>query len=133
MIYNLNLFYVSDISAAGEIRGYPLKQSIELPEKLDYEYFNDTIDKGQIILVAFKFDCNLDYSLKNCKPEISFQRIDNAVFSSGFVYYIFNYKQNFRYTNRYYENGVEYRDLWKIFGIKIIVTIEGTGRMYNNK
>lgn len=88
MIYNLNLFYVSDISAAGEIRGYPLKQSIELPQKLDYAYFNDTIEKGQIILVAFKFDCNLDYSLKNCKPEISFQRIDDAVFSSGFVYYI---------------------------------------------
>lgn len=121
LVYNLNLFYVSDISAAGALTGYPLKVSDAPPQKLDLRFYNNTIEKGQIILIAFRFDCNMDYSLNKCKPKITFQRIDDSEFSSGF---------NFRYASKYYVDGEEERDLWKIYGIKIIVTIDGIGREY---
>lgn len=86
MVYNKNLFYLGDISAAGELTNNPLTPTTNEPNRLPLSYFNNTIEKGQIILVEYRFDCNLDYSLKKCKPEITFQRIDDSDFSSGFVY-----------------------------------------------
>lgn len=90
MIYNKNLFRVSDLSAAGQMSGNPLIQSISPPERLDLSYFDNTIEKGQIIMISFDFQCNLDKDLKKCNPEITLWRIDNSSFSSGFVsFFIF--------------------------------------------
>lgn len=37
---------------------------------------------------------------------------------------------NYRYTNYFYENETRVRDLFKLFGVHVIVNIAGVGRQY---
>lgn len=38
---------------------------------------------------------------------------------------------NFRYANRFRKDGVEYRELFKAFGLRFIINVSGVGGKFN--
>ncbi|XP_052800664.1 P2X purinoceptor 4-like isoform X1 [Mya arenaria] len=81
--------------------------------------FVNIAQKGGVIQILISWNCNLDHGAENCLPEYSFRRLDeeNDVLSPGY---------NFRFS-RYYkdENGTDTRTLFKAYGIKFILTLQG--------
>uniref|UniRef100_A0A915LA25 Uncharacterized protein n=1 Tax=Romanomermis culicivorax TaxID=13658 RepID=A0A915LA25_ROMCU len=78
--------------------------------------------KGSVINVQIKWMCNLDFSIDGCIPEVKFSDMDDLgnTFSPGY---------NFRFCNRFAnfyrdENGTEYRDLIKAYGMLFVFNIE---------
>jgi len=79
--------------------------------------------KGALLLMSFKYDCDLNKALDQCQPQISIARLDqNNSISTGF---------NYRFTDKYHLNGVAYRDLTKIYGLRIVVSVEGRGGQFS--
>ncbi|XP_071477114.1 P2X purinoceptor 4-like [Diadema antillarum] len=80
--------------------------------------FNSLAYKGAVVGILIRWDCNLDYSLDNCRPVYTFKRLDNknALIAPGY---------NFRFSNNYKEGGVEYRTLTKAYGILFQVIVTG--------
>jgi len=80
--------------------------------------FDAVAYKGGIIAIRIKWDCDLDHNYDNCKPEYSFKRIDdpNAPIASGF---------NFRYAQFFVDSGQQHRTLFKAYGIKFEVLVNG--------
>ncbi|XP_060607167.1 P2X purinoceptor 4-like isoform X2 [Ruditapes philippinarum] len=75
--------------------------------------------KGGVVQIIINWDCNLDYNVEDCIPEYSFRRLDSDqdILSKGY---------NFRYAKYYKdENGIETRTLYKAYGIKFILTLQG--------
>ncbi|XP_053376258.1 P2X purinoceptor 4-like isoform X1 [Mercenaria mercenaria] len=75
--------------------------------------------KGGVIQIIINWDCNIDYNVEDCIPEYSFRRLDSDedILSKGY---------NFRYAHYYKDQtGVETRTLYKAYGIKFIVTLQG--------
>lgn len=63
LIWNYNLFYLSDLVAFS--RGYPIPSpSKELPARAPISYYNNIQKKGDIIQVYVTFDCELWKNLK---------------------------------------------------------------------
>jgi P2X purinoceptor 1 len=75
---------------------------------------------GGVISVKLEWDCNLDRSIKLCKPKYSFQRLDvpfrDKPFSVGF---------NFRHSSNWKYNGTSFRTLSKAFGLRLIIAVSG--------
>jgi len=75
---------------------------------------------GAVIRVKIDWDCNLDRSIKLCKPRYSFARLDTAVreetFSPGF---------NFRFASHWKEGKKYFRSLKKAFGLRFIISVSG--------
>ncbi|XP_041378832.1 P2X purinoceptor 4-like [Gigantopelta aegis] len=93
---------------------FSLKQIVDMTGD-DY----DTLaTEGAVVGLVINWDCNLDVSSEHCKPEYSARRLDNPVaqISPGY---------NFRYPKYYYENGIQRRDVWKVYGIKFVVQVTG--------
>merc|ERR1711907_761864 len=82
--------------------------------------------KGGIILMSFDYKCNLDKPVLDCEPEVSFERLDDPSdpVSSGF---------NFRYTHvtRDLATDEVTRDLWKLYGVYIVIQAFGTGGKFD--
>eukprot|EP01114_Cavostelium_apophysatum_P019518 TRINITY_DN6315_c0_g1_i1.p1 TRINITY_DN6315_c0_g1~~TRINITY_DN6315_c0_g1_i1.p1 ORF type:complete len:408 (-),score=56.90 TRINITY_DN6315_c0_g1_i1:51-1274(-) len=114
-----NQFYISDmLKAAGTS-------------------FKSVAADGAAFAVIAQFDCNLDWPYKNrqCVPELSFVRIDSSKESQlsslapGY---------NFRYSYHYYlpegadpDNFQEYRDLYKVYGLRFIFLVGGKAGKFN--
>ncbi|XP_037056762.1 P2X purinoceptor 5 isoform X3 [Peromyscus leucopus] len=82
--------------------------------------FQDIALKGGVIGIHIEWDCDLDKAPSKCNPHYYFNRLDNKhtqSISSGY---------NFRFA-RYYrdDNGVEFRDLMKAYGIRFDVIVNG--------
>jgi hypothetical protein len=75
---------------------------------------------GGVIRVKLDWDCNLDRSIKVCKPKYSFARLDvpfrDRPFSIGF---------NFRYASYWKHSDHNFRSLTKAYGLRLIVTVSG--------
>jgi hypothetical protein len=75
---------------------------------------------GAVIRAKLDWDCNLDRTIKLCKPTYSFARLDTPVreetFSVGFN---FRFASNWRYGKKYL------RMLKKAFGIRLIISVSG--------
>ncbi|XP_052800666.1 P2X purinoceptor 4-like isoform X2 [Mya arenaria] len=97
----------------------PIFQLKTIVSGADIESFNAIAVKGGVIQILISWNCNLDHGAENCLPEYSFRRLDeeNDVLSPGY---------NFRFS-RYYkdENGTDTRTLFKAYGIKFILTLQG--------
>ncbi|XP_043095820.1 P2X purinoceptor 1 isoform X3 [Puntigrus tetrazona] len=85
--------------------------------------FSDIALVGGAVGVLIDWDCNLDLSIRYCKPKYEFcglygtgknEREEKA--SLGY---------NFRYAKYYVENGVEKRTLMKVFGVRIDIIVHG--------
>ncbi|KAK7088034.1 P2X purinoceptor 4-like isoform X1 [Littorina saxatilis] len=81
--------------------------------------YSDIAKGGGVIQVIINWDCNLDLDVSECLPEYSFRRLDRGDFSisRGF---------NFRYADHYkLENGTGQRTLYKAWGIRFLVSVQG--------
>ncbi|XP_022108443.1 P2X purinoceptor 4-like isoform X2 [Acanthaster planci] len=89
------------------------------------EDFNKLAYSGGVIGISINWDCNLDYSWKDCTPLYTFSRIDNseAKLAKGY---------NFRFSN-YYQNetGIDTRTLFKAYGILFEVIVTGTAGKFD--
>ncbi|XP_056008746.1 P2X purinoceptor 4-like isoform X2 [Ostrea edulis] len=86
--------------------------------------YSNVASEGGVIQIRIKWNCNLDLSEENCLPEYSFRRLDSSTYkiSKG---YNFRYSKNFKF-----ENGTEYRTLYKAFGIKFVISVSGQARKF---
>ncbi|XP_074869932.1 P2X purinoceptor 1 [Carettochelys insculpta] len=80
--------------------------------------FHALAHKGGVVGITIDWDCDLDWPVTYCKPVYQFHGLyndDNNV-SPGF---------NFRYAKYYRENGTDYRTLYKVFGIRFDILVNG--------
>ncbi|XP_042713694.1 P2X purinoceptor 1 isoform X1 [Chrysemys picta bellii] len=80
--------------------------------------------KGGVVGITIDWDCDLDWPVTYCKPVYQFHGLyndDNNV-SPGF---------NFRYAKYYSENGTNYRTLYKVFGIRFDILVNGKAGKFN--
>ena len=75
---------------------------------------------GGVIRIKLDWDCNLDRSIKLCKPVYSFARLDTPsyeeTFSVGF---------NFRFASYWKRNKKYLRSLTKAYGLRLIISVSG--------
>ncbi|ETE58178.1 P2X purinoceptor 1, partial [Ophiophagus hannah] len=80
--------------------------------------FSQVAFKGGIVGITINWDCDLDWPLKYCIPVYKFHRLysENSNVSPGY---------NFRYARYYRENGRDMRILYKVFGIRFDILVNG--------
>lgn len=89
------------------------------------ENYTDMAKEGGVMQILITWNCNLDFSEDECLPKYSFRRLDSALYSISKGY-------NFRYAKYYKsDNGTESRTLYKVFGIKFVVTVTGTAGKFD--
>mmetsp|Transcript_67604 Transcript_67604/g.148260 ORF Transcript_67604/g.148260 Transcript_67604/m.148260 type:complete len:353 (+) Transcript_67604:85-1143(+) len=71
------------------------------------------VENGAVMILNGLFDCNLDSEL--CEMKVMTANVDTK---TGF---------NHVYENIYYENGVRKRDVYRMFGIRIVTSATGFG------
>ncbi|CAF1582280.1 unnamed protein product [Rotaria sp. Silwood1] len=81
---------------------------------------------GGVVNIKLHWDCNLDRSVKLCKPEYTFTRLDapfrEKPFSIGY---------NFRYTSTWKQNDEHFRTLTKAYGLRFIISTSGNAGKFN--
>lgn len=81
------------------------------------ESFDNLREKGGVLGVIINWVCDLDKDASECNPQYSFRKLN-----SGY---------NFRHTKYFMENGVEYRTLTKVFGLRIDIIVHGEAGKFN--
>lgn len=126
LYWNYNLFYLGDIVAASMSKDLKLPKRVpitEEPKRLPFDNHKSILKKGLIILMDIEYNCDLDKSWSKCEPKFEVNRIDvEEGVSTGF---------NHRHSYYYYKDGIRYRDLYKFYGIHILVSISGVGNKFN--
>jgi hypothetical protein len=73
-----------------------------------------------VLQIEISWTCDLDYSFDKCLPKYSFNRYDlpfnSSSAASGF---------NFRYSEKFEVDGVKYRNLIKVYGLRIFIVVNG--------
>jgi len=74
--------------------------------------------------VVINWKCDLDHPVSQCLPKYEFQRLDfgDADVSPGW---------NFRFARHYRQQGVEFRDLYKAYGILFVITVDAKARKFS--
>ncbi|XP_069827244.1 P2X purinoceptor 1 isoform X2 [Dendropsophus ebraccatus] len=85
--------------------------------------FIDIARKGGTIGIVIDWKCDLDWPVKYCKPQYFFHALhdENSV-SQGF---------NFRHARHYRENDENKRILFKVFGIRFDILVNGQGGKFD--
>ncbi|XP_071790376.1 P2X purinoceptor 4-like [Asterias amurensis] len=89
------------------------------------EDFKTMAYSGGVVAISINWDCNLDYSQKECRPVYTFARLDNkdAKLAKGY---------NFRYSHYYQDTrGADSRTLYKAYGILFKIIVTGTARKFD--
>ena len=91
----------------------------------DKKAFERISVKGGVVSIGIKWDCNLDYSLDDCKPEYKFKRLDYTKTN--------NISQGYNFRHAYYfeEDGKRKRDLIKRYGILFVIETDATARAFH--
>ena len=71
-----------------------------------------------------RWECNFDPFASPCLPKFEFIRLDDDVVENGAGF-------NYRTASYYHQNGVAYRDLDKLWGIRLLFVTEGQGRRFD--
>ncbi|CAF1268162.1 unnamed protein product [Rotaria magnacalcarata] len=75
---------------------------------------------GGVIRVKIDWNCDLDRSIKLCKPIYSFARLDTKFHEESFsVGFNFRFASNWKYSKRYL------RALTKAYGLRLIICVSG--------
>uniref|UniRef100_A0A3Q2QLN0 P2X purinoceptor n=1 Tax=Fundulus heteroclitus TaxID=8078 RepID=A0A3Q2QLN0_FUNHE len=88
--------------------------------------FHEMAAKGGSVGILIEWNCDLDKDSSECNPQYSFTRLDmdsNNSVNSGY---------NFRFA-RYYKDpgGQTYRTLYKVYGIRFDIMINGQAGKFN--
>jgi len=75
---------------------------------------------GGVIRVKLDWDCDLDRSIKLCKPQYSFARLDAPFYEETF-----SFGFNFRFASHWKYGQDDVRSLKKAFGLRLIITVSG--------
>ncbi|XP_040388744.1 P2X purinoceptor 5 isoform X7 [Cygnus olor] len=89
--------------------------------------FHEMALEGGVIGIQIEWNCDLDKAPSECNPHYSFSRLDNKFaeksISSGY---------NFRFAKYYRDaEGVDYRTLFKAYGIRFDVMVNGKAGKFN--
>lgn len=89
--------------------------------------FQEMALEGGVIGIQIEWNCDLDQAPSECNPHYSFSRLDNKFaeksVSSGY---------NFRFAKYYRDaKGIEYRTLFKAYGIRFDVMVNGKAGKFN--
>ncbi|KAK2912051.1 hypothetical protein Q8A67_004184 [Cirrhinus molitorella] len=85
--------------------------------------FTEIARVGGAIGVLIDWDCNLDLSIRHCKPKYEFYGLYGTGKNDKEEKPSLGY--NFRYAKYYVEDGVEKRTLMKVFGVRIDIIVHG--------
>ncbi|KAK1787897.1 hypothetical protein P4O66_016382, partial [Electrophorus voltai] len=88
--------------------------------------FTEVARVGGSIGVLIDWECDLDYSIQNCKPKYKF----HGLYGSGTTGQA-SVGYNFRKANYYVEDKVQKRTLMKVFGLRIEVIVHGLARKFD--
>ncbi|XP_017570386.1 P2X purinoceptor 5 [Pygocentrus nattereri] len=90
--------------------------------------FQEMAVKGGSIGVVINWSCDLDKDYSKCNPEYSFTRLDASKDSTNSV----TSGYNFRFA-RYYRDADErtYRSLYKVYGIRFDIMVNGQAGKFN--
>lgn len=101
---------------------FQLNYIISLAENDPNEVYQMMI-KGGVILIEIIWNCDFDFQ-SSCLPKYYFNRFDSKQTdtASGF---------NFRFANKFRENNLEVRELYKAYGLRLIINVSGTGGKFN--
>ncbi|XP_027704702.1 P2X purinoceptor 1 isoform X1 [Vombatus ursinus] len=98
----------------------PLCPIFELGTIVSYsgQNFSTLAVKGGVVGITIDWDCDLDWTVRHCKPVYEFHSLYNEEnnLSPGF---------NFRFARYYVENGTPHRHLFKVFGIRFDILVDG--------
>jgi len=77
--------------------------------------------QGGVIAIIINWECNLDFNPEKCNPTYQFSRLDDpyAKLAKGW---------NFRYASYYSDTR---RTLYKAYGIRYVVLVQGRGGRFN--
>ncbi|XP_063313501.1 P2X purinoceptor 1 isoform X1 [Pelobates fuscus] len=85
--------------------------------------FSDIAYKGGTVVIVIDWHCDLDWPARFCKPSYHFHgRHDENPASRGF---------NFRHARYFKEDGKNKRTLFKVFGIRFDVLVNGEGGKFD--
>ncbi|KAL7838105.1 hypothetical protein AOLI_G00265090 [Acnodon oligacanthus] len=90
--------------------------------------FQEMAVKGGSIGVVIEWNCDLDKDYSKCNPEYSFTRLDASKESTNSA----TSGYNFRFA-RYYKDadGQTYRSLYKVYGIRFDIMVNGQAGKFN--
>jgi len=83
---------------------------------------SDIVSNGAIILMESNWNCNLDKGKDQCSPKWKFFRIDSQPGTMSYGY-------NYRAVS--YDVSMKQRLLRKLYGIRVVFTVSGTGRKFD--
>ncbi|XP_059938542.1 P2X purinoceptor 1 isoform X2 [Mesoplodon densirostris] len=79
--------------------------------------FSALAEKGGVVGITIDWHCDLDWHVRHCKPVYEFHGLyEENNLSRGF---------NFRFARHFVENGTKYRHLFKVFGIRFDILVDG--------
>ncbi|CAF1277977.1 unnamed protein product [Adineta steineri] len=80
--------------------------------------------EGGLIEIRQDWICNFDVNPKKCTPKYDFSLLQSGddKQSPGI---------NYRFAQKYREDGVDYRTLTKVYGLRFVVSITGKGGQFN--
>ncbi|KAM9320056.1 P2X purinoceptor 1 [Gastrophryne carolinensis] len=85
--------------------------------------FSDLALKGGTVGIIIDWHCDLDWPVRYCKPTYHFHGLyDENSASQGF---------NFRHARYYKEDGIKKRTLFKVFGIRFDILVNGEGGKFD--
>ncbi|KAF4072986.1 hypothetical protein AMELA_G00253820 [Ameiurus melas] len=87
--------------------------------------FQEMAVKGGVVGVGIEWNCDLDKDYSKCNPTYSFTRLDNSKYQNITGY-------NFRFARYYrYADGETNRSLFKVYGIRFDIMVNGEARKFS--
>jgi len=82
------------------------------------------LKEGGLVEIEQKWKCNFDFKPDRCFPTWEFRRVQSGdeIQSPGI---------NYRYAQKYRVNDTDFRTLYKVYGIRFIVTTTGQAGRFN--
>jgi hypothetical protein len=125
-------------SGSSLVMGKTLFSASDLLEKAGITY-EQVRQLGSLVAISYDWDCDLDVAISKCKPAFAVARLDDPTskFSTGFNYRYADYYTSINYTafnsSEVHQRPIEYRDLYKVYGMRFVVLVSGTGRKFDIK
>ncbi|XP_060243322.1 P2X purinoceptor 1 isoform X2 [Meriones unguiculatus] len=85
--------------------------------------FRSLAEKGGVVGITIDWECDLDWHVRHCKPIYQFHGLyGEKNLSPGF---------NFRFARHFVQNGTNRRHLFKVFGIRFDILVDGKARKFD--
>ncbi|ERE68806.1 sarcoplasmic/endoplasmic reticulum calcium ATPase 2-like protein [Cricetulus griseus] len=94
-----------------------IKNSISFPRFKVNRFVGKGELQGGVVGITIDWECDLDWHVRHCKPIYQFHGLyGEKNLSPGF---------NFRFARHFVQNGTNHRHLFKVFGIRFDILVDG--------